>query len=102
MKFSICVKILTITPAHIGFVIFAGFILDEKAHEDMTRDSLGEPLMLRNQEFVPFIQRLRPHILDTQKADIMPELRDLYYRQYSRGAWDYDKWILYDEAGTPL
>ena len=61
-KFSICLRIDKITPAHTYFSIFSAMILEEYEHRNVTRAKAGE-LCMRREEVVPFIEHLAPHIL---------------------------------------
>ena len=63
-KFSICLRIDSVTPAHTYFSvsIFSAMILKEYEHNQATRGKAGE-LCMRNEEVVPFIKHLAPHIL---------------------------------------
>ena len=94
-KISIGLKILGSTPAHTEFVIFSSLIPNDSEHENMTRASLGKPQMLRNDEFTPFVLRLRPHIISRHHSEIsLPAtLEPFYSEQPARGDWDFYKWV---------
>lgn len=73
-KFSISVRIDSITPAHVRLSIFSAMILDEYDHKEATRARAGE-LCLRVDEFVPFIDQLTPHLISVQHGVDINEVR---------------------------
>lgn len=62
-KLSVGITIESVTPAHTRFKIFSNLIPYQQDHTQATRASLGDTLCLRNEEFRPFMARLRPDIL---------------------------------------
>lgn len=75
-KFSVYVRLTAITPSHIHFDIFAAFINADIPHERATRANLGNTLKLRNEEFVPFVERLQPDLVAFKGREFI-EIADL-------------------------
>jgi hypothetical protein len=82
-KFSLCVRIDRITPAHAYLSIFSGMILAEHDHKDATRGKAGD-LVLRMEELGPFLDCARPHLV---KLDDSVDTIDLFM-------WS-DGWVTY-------
>jgi len=66
-KFSIAIKLVNVSPAHVRFTLFANMIPANQDHEQATRASLGSQLTLRNEEFPHFVNRLQPHVITGSK-----------------------------------
>jgi len=64
-KFSISVRIDNVNPAHVRLSIFSAMILEEYDHVQATRGKAGD-LVLRCEEFVPFMEQLDPHLVGLQ------------------------------------
>lgn len=93
-KLSVGLTIIDINPAHVRFRLFVALIHDDLSHDRATRASIGGELVLRANEFAPFILRLRPHIIIVGDGLLLPDgLQPLYTEQLARGDWDYDKWV---------
>lgn len=62
-KFSIGLRINSISPAHVHFKLFCNLIPEDQQHNEATRASIGGELCLRNEEFPHFVERLHPDVI---------------------------------------
>ena len=61
-KLSLSIRVDDINPAHVRLSVFSAMVLEEYAHDQVTRAKSGD-LVLRVDEFGPFIDHIQPHII---------------------------------------
>lgn len=63
-KFSLAYKIVSVTPAHVYFDIWAGMILSEYDHHQVSsRGRCGDTQCMTCEEFRLFVDRSQPHLI---------------------------------------
>lgn len=76
MKFSLSVRIENYTPAHTTLGIFCNLIPSEYEHSQVTRAKAGT-IVLRNEEVVPLLKAMNPHIISAMSEDCFPYMETL-------------------------
>jgi hypothetical protein len=82
-KFSLSVRVDSVTPAHVRLSIFSGMILEEYDHDQATRGKAGD-LTLRVEEFGPFLDHVKPHIVSfgpLAPVELVEELTDMVFQE---------------------
>ena len=85
-KFSIAIRIDAVNPVHTRMSVFCAMVLKEYAHTSVTRGKAGD-LVMRNEEIIPFIGMLEPHIL-THRSEVP---MDLIVKYTGLSSIDFDK-----------
>ena len=62
-KLSLSIRINRITPTHTSFQLFVNLIPQSQEHSQATRASTGNEQTLRNEEIIPFLKHIKPHLV---------------------------------------
>ena len=78
-KFSISVRVLENNGYHVRFGMHSGMIPVEMDHKDTNRGLCGWNTM-RNEEFIPFLRHLKPHLIyDVVATEDRPHTLEEYF-----------------------